>query len=239
MANIAALEARNAARWAAMHLRADRLPELDRVARKIFIHKARYVAIEQLLVSVGKSGPWWFVGIAHERESGCNFMCQLGQGDPLGEVSVHDPAGRGPFFGADAFERSCYDALIDCGPHAANWTLWTPGGVATIFEEYNGLGYADMGVPSAYVWSGSDQYSHGKYVADHVYRDGVIDVQEGCMPLLSRLMAIDPEIKFAPGPGRWPLPAAPVQPKPPVSTGGTTPAPAGYWTSLIAKLFRH
>jgi hypothetical protein len=28
--------------------------------------------------------------------------------------------------------RGCLDALIDCAPHAANWTDWTPGGVFTL-----------------------------------------------------------------------------------------------------------
>jgi lysozyme family protein len=63
-----------------------------------------------------------------------------------------------------------------------------------LLEEYNGLGYAAHGVPSAYVWSGTDQYVSGKFVADHVYRAGVIDVQEGCAPLLATMMAIDPSI---------------------------------------------
>ena len=147
--------------------------------------------------------PWWFIGVAHYREANCNFNCQLGQGDPLGEVSRHDPKGRGPFFnhaddppGKDAFYRAALDALINCGPYAARWRDWTPGGTMTIWEEYNGLGYAAMGVPSAYVWSGSDQYVSGKYVADHVYRSGVVDVQEGCAPILARLMVIDPTISF-------------------------------------------
>lgn len=34
-------------------------------------------------------------------------------------------------------------------------------------------------------------YVSGKFVADHVYRAGVIDVQEGCAPLLAVMMAID------------------------------------------------
>jgi lysozyme family protein len=61
----------------------------------------------------------------------------------------------------------------------------------------NGLGYAARGVPSAYVWSGTDQYISGKYVADHVYRASAIDVQEGCAPILARMMALDPSISFA------------------------------------------
>jgi lysozyme family protein len=53
------------------------------------------------------------------------------------------------------------------------------------------------GVPSAYVWSGTDQYVSGKYVADHDYRAGVIDVQEGCAPILAMMLALDPTITFA------------------------------------------
>jgi lysozyme family protein len=60
----------------------------------------------------------------------------------------------------------------------------------------NGLGYAVRGVPSAYVWSGTDQYISGKYVADHVYRASAVDVQEGCAPILARMMALDPTIRF-------------------------------------------
>jgi len=128
---------------------------------------------------------------------------QLGQGDPLHEVSTHDPAGRGPFLdhpdddiNNNAWLRCALDALIDCAPHAAKWPDWSAGGTMTIFEEYNGLGYAMRGVPSAYVWSGTDQYVSGKYVADHVYRSNVRDVQEGCAPILRSMMAIDSTIKF-------------------------------------------
>jgi hypothetical protein len=74
----------------------------------------------------------------------------------------------------------------------------------TMFEMYNGLGYAAMGRPSAYVWSGSDQYVSGKYVRDHVYDPNEVDVQVGCAPLLARMMALDPSITFG-------LPGAPAR----------------------------
>jgi lysozyme family protein len=109
-------------------------------------------------------------------------------GRSVGRASIHEPAGRGPFPdhpgdttpGNDAWTRCCLDALTERGPYAAKWTDWSPGGALTLWEEYNGLGYAARGVPSAYVWSGTDQYVSGKYVADHVYRASAIDVQEGC-----------------------------------------------------------
>lgn len=67
----------------------------------------------------------------------------------------------------------------------------------TLFEEYNGLGYAARGIASPYVWSGTDQYDAGKFVADHVFNPRRIDVQDGCAPILSLMMAIDPSIHFA------------------------------------------
>lgn len=209
MTDIAALKEKNAERWANMHLRADRIPAFDATARRLCAPtaKARYEGVTSRLRVLGLYPvAWWFTAIVSEREYGGppRWDRQLGQGDPLDQVSRHDPAGRGPFIshvtdttpGNDAWTRCCLDALIDCAPHAARWTDWSPGGTMTIWEEYNGLGYAAHGVPSAYVWSGSDQYVSGKYVADHDYRANVVDVQEGCAPLLSRMMAIDPSIQF-------------------------------------------
>src|ERR1043166_2890142 len=196
--NIPMLITRNQGRWDAMKIESGRMHELDGIARRLCDSKGRYVGVEFLLAQAGFYCPWWFVAICSEREYGGppHWDRQLAQGDPLARRSWHDPAGRGPFLGADAWERGCLDALIDCAPHAAKWHDWTAGGTAKIFEEYNGLGYAAMGVPSAYVWSGSDQYVSGKYIADHVYRAGVKDVQEGCMPILSSMMAIDNTIHF-------------------------------------------
>lgn len=203
MPDITALTARNAARWHAMHLKASRIAAFDAIARRLAapVAKARYQAI------AAKTGvPWWVIAVIHEREAGGppHWDKQLAQGDPLARISHNDPAGRGPFVdhpgdppGHDAFFRGALDALIDCAPHAARWKDWTAGGTMTLLEEYNGLGYAARGVPSAYVWSGTDQYVSGKYVADHVYRSNVVDVQEGCAPIITRMMTLDPDIKFA------------------------------------------
>ena len=209
MTDIHLLTLNNARRWAAMHIRAARLPQFDATAARLCATdaKVRYVGVALALRAQGFPGvPWWFVAVVSEREYGGppRWDRQLGQGDPLGAISVHDPAGRGPFLdhpsdvtpGNDAWTRCCLDALINCGPYAAKWTDWTAGGALTLFEEYNGLGYAARGVPSAYVWSGTDQYVSGKYVADHVYRASAVDVQEGCAPLLSRMMALDSSIQL-------------------------------------------
>lgn len=209
MTNIVVLEAVNTHRWQNMHMRASRISSFHSTAIRLCADdaKARYQGVTNRLVEMSMQPvPWWFIAIVSEREYGGppHWDRQLGQGDHLASVSIHDPKGRGPFLnhpddvtpGHDAWTRCCLDALIYCAPFAAKWTLWTAGGTLTLFEEYNGLGYAARGVPSAYVWSGTDQYISGKYIADHVYRDNVVDVQEGCAPILAMMMALDSSIKF-------------------------------------------
>lgn len=209
MTDIAALIGNNTRRWNNMHMRDSRIPQFDATASRLCEtdSKARYAGVSDKIKTLGlQPVPWWFIAVVSEREYGGppHWDRQLGQGDLLDQVSSHDPQGRGPFLthdgdvtpGNDAWTRCCLDALIDCAPHAAKWTDWTIGGVLTLWEEYNGLGYAARGVPSAYVWSGTDQYVSGKYIADHVYRASAVDVQEGCAPILSRMMAIDSSIQF-------------------------------------------
>ncbi len=219
MVDIHALVAKNAQRWAGMHLKADRIKQFDSIAQTLCLleNKTRFQVVTHRLQAAGYSAvPWWFIAVMAYREYGGppHWDKQLAQGDPLSSVSTHDPKGRGPFFvhqtdtGDDnAWVRGALDALIDCGPYAAKWKDWSIGGVLTLWEEENGLGYAMRGVPSSYVWSGTDQYVSGKYVADHVYRSGTVDVQQGCAAILSRMMNIDKSIVFGmPAPINLPHP---------------------------------
>lgn len=230
MANIAVQTQAEARRWAAMHIKASRIHEFDAVATRLISHKERYQGIESHLISIGMGVPWFLIAVWHERESGADFTKQLGQGDPLGHVSINEPAGRGPFYGPDAFERSAYDALIDCAPHAAHWLDWTVGGALTITEEYNGEGYANMGRPSPYVWSGTDQYISGKYIRDGVYDPSTVDQQLGCAGILSRMMAVDPSITFATVTGKWNGTSPVSRPVPSLS-----PPPQSSWLASLKK----
>ena len=206
--NLPALKAANAHRWGLMRINASRFKSFEAVARRLCAPtaKARYQKISDgtkrmLLGGLSTQVPWFIIAVIHEREASGQFDKQLGQGDPLGRPSVNDPKGRGPFFdhpndppGEDAFYRGALDALQDCHPYAGAWQDWSIGGALTLLEEYNGLGYAARGVPSAYVWSGTNQYVSGKFVADHLYRANVVDVQEGCAGILSQMMVVDPSI---------------------------------------------
>lgn len=161
--------------------------------------------------------PWQAIAVTHEREASQRFDRQLGQGDPLDQVSRHVPKGRGPFLNhpndpplQDAFYRGAVDALMNCAPYAGRWNDWSVGGMLTLLEKYNGVGYANKGRPSPYIWSGTDQYVSGKYIADGVYDPNTVDVQLGCAGLLKAMMAIDPSIQFGP-----PVASARPTPEPP------------------------
>jgi|SRR5579864_776347 len=254
MTDIPALIKKNQERWDRMVLDAKRTLSFDSAAKRLTAleNKPRFQAVTTRLQTAGyQPVPWFVIAVIAEREYGGppRWDKQLGQGDPLNQVSRHDPAGRGPFLDHpgdnnlnNAWLRCALDALIDCAPHAALWHDWTPGGALTLLEEYNGLGYAMRGVPSAYVWSGSDQYVSGKYVADHVYRASAVDVQEGCAPILKRMQLLDKSIQFAGTPGQVVVPPShPVTTQPlgsdhPVAT--TAVAHGGLISELLAAFWR-
>lgn len=173
------LQEQNSKRWKDCKVPADKGPLFQKVADRIKANRAVYDKIEKTT-----GVPWWFTGIAHYRESNLNLKTQLAQGDPLNKVSIHVPKGRGPF---KTFEDGAVDALVKCAPYAAKNKDWTAGGALTMFEKYNGLGYANKGLPSPYVWAGTNQYVSGKYVADGVFDPHAVDKQLGCAGLMKFL----------------------------------------------------
>lgn len=192
MVDLVALKAKNTQRWNAAKL--TRSSEFTKPAQKAVANKERYLSIAR------RAGmpdiAWVFIAVSHYRESNANFNTNLGQGDPLDKKTVHVPAGRGPFFGPTAFEDAAVDALVNCAPYAARLPDWTIGGMLTNLERYNGIGYAAKGIPSPYLWSGTDQYRSGKYVRDGVFDPNVVDKQLGCAGLILVMMSLDKSIKF-------------------------------------------
>jgi lysozyme family protein len=184
MVDIAELRKLNAQRWGAMSLTRN----FTSVARSLVAPSAK---IRYQSVSLRTKVPWFVIAVIHERESDQDWKANLAQGDPWDRVSTHVPKGRGPF---QSWEDAAYDALVNCSPHAAKNDDWSIGGTLTLLEEYNGLGYAMRGLPSPYIWSGTDQYKSGKYVADGVFNPNAIDVQLGCAGLLRTMITLDPTI---------------------------------------------
>jgi lysozyme family protein len=190
MTDIAALKAANARRWQAMHTKSELGRVLESTAERLVATdaKAHYVNVSR------RTGvPWYVIAVIHERESSQSWRASLAQGDPWNHISIHVPRGRGPF---SSWEDAAFDALMHCPPFAARWTDWTVGGLLTLLEEYNGLGYAARDVPSPYIWASTDQYQHGKYIADGHYDSVAIDHQLGCAALLASMMRQDSSIKI-------------------------------------------
>lgn len=237
MTDLIALKAANARRWA----RAKLIRNFTSVARALVAPEAkqRYQAVS------AKTGvPWCFIAVVHEREASQNWKTQLGQGDPLDRVSVHDPAGRGPF---RSWEEGAIDALASCHPYAARNRDWSVGGTLTMLEQYNGLGYASRGIPSPYLWSGTDQYKSGKYVRDGIFDPNAIDQQLGCAGLLMAMMALDPTITFTgatiapPAVSAVRKPASPTVSQPPSVTNparGSIGAAIAFALSAIVSAFK-
>lgn len=186
MTDLAALRKANEARWANAKLTRN----FAGVARHLVAPpaKTRYQA-----VSARTGVPWALIAVIHQRECSQDWSGSLAQGDPWNRVSVHVPAGRGPF---RSWEDCAVDALVNCPPYAARNKDWSIGRALTKLEEYNGLGYAARGRPSPYIWSGTNQYQSGKYVRDGVYDPNVVDSQPGCAGLLLTMMLLDPTITF-------------------------------------------
>lgn len=219
MVDLVALAARNAARWKAAKL--TRGPEFTKVAPKLVAAKARYQAVE------AKTGvPWFVIAVIHQRESSQNWSRSLAQGDSWNAVSVNVPKGRGPF---PSWEAAATDALAICHPYAARWKDWSVGGTLSLLEQYNGVGYAAKGLPSPYIWSGTDQYVKGKYVSDGGFDAEAVDKQLGCAGLILAMKALDPSIDF--GAIVTPRPDAPL-PAPRMPTQ-PVPAPAPNLITLI------
>ncbi len=225
MVDLVKLKADNIRRWNAAKL--TRGPEFQPVARRLVAAKERYQA-----VSVKTGIPWPFIAVTHQRESSQDWNASLAQGDPWNQVSTHVPANRGPF---RSWEDAAYDALVNCAPYAARNTDWSIGGLLTLLERYNGVGYVAHGIPSPYLWSGTDQYKSGKYVRDGLFDPDAVDKQLGCAGLIMAMMQLDPSITFT-GATITPPPVSVTPTEKPVQPSITSPA-KGSIGAFIASIF--
>lgn len=152
---------------------------LTRICDDIESNKNRYLAVEKVT-----NVPWNLVGALHYRECGLSFNKYFGNGDPLERVSIHVPAGRGPFA---TWELGAVDALkLGSLGDIANWTLPM---MLKHAEAYNGLGYLRYhpAILSPYIWSFTTLYSKGKYAADGKWDPELVDAQIGVAAILMEL----------------------------------------------------
>jgi lysozyme family protein len=219
MPSFEALAGEYAADWKRMRIAANRRAAVERIARGLLANKGRYASV------AAKTGvSWLFIAVIHQRESDADFTTHLHNGDPLSARTRHVPAGR-PLKGRPPFtwEESAIDALEMYGlDRIEDWPLER---IAYECEGYNGWGYRNHGVPSAYLWSFSNIYRGGKYVADGVWDGEARDAQCGTMPMLKALFELDTPISL--GETTSAIPATPQPPPkpPPVKTAPVNASP--------------
>jgi len=176
-----------AKQWNAMKVNPGRGAEFDRLATFAINNKARYQTIEQQTTV-----PWELVAVLHRRESDANFNTYLGNGEPLNRVTRLVPKGRGPF---KSFEAGAIDALqIDGLSSVKDWRLEK---MLYYCEKFNGSGYNNRGLPSPYIWGGTNIQKPGKYVADGQFDPTKMDPQPGCAPILAAISRLDPSVQYA------------------------------------------
>ena len=184
-------------------IRPERAAAVEKLVDALMANQARYQA-----VAAAMGVPWHFIAVTHNMESSQSFKGHLHNGDPLTARTVQVPAGR-PKAGAPPFtwEESAQDALALKGLGAG--TDWSLASTLYEAERYNGFGYRlfHPHVKSPYLWSFSEHYSSGKYVADGTWSDTAKSAQCGAAVLLRRMA----ERKLA-GFADQPVPAANAKP---------------------------
>lgn len=173
-----------------------RRPAIDAVATRINNNRERYSKVAAQFPGM----PWYVIGMWHYREDNNDFRGVLHNGEHIigtGRKTKLVPAGRGPF---STWEEAAVDALrIKNLQNVKDWTIERIGYES---ERFNGFGYVNKGINSPYVWSGSNLYSAGKYVADGRYDANHVDKQLGVMPIMRRIFdlgfAAEPQKQSAP-----------------------------------------
>jgi lysozyme family protein len=228
--------------WRTIAVRPEKLGPAERIARKILANRERYRAVEEKT-----NVPWFMIGAIHALECGLSFAGHLHNGDPLRARTRQVPKGR-PARGEPPYtwEASALDALT-MPPHSLHRVAaWTIERIAYELERYNGFGYRRFhpGVKSPYLWSYSNHYMAGKYVADGQWSSAAVSSQCGAMVLIKTIAELDVSVaeridgKVVPAPNPAPIPP----PRPPNIEPTPVPAPGrrtigGLIVSALLALF--
>ena len=132
--------------------------------------------------------PWYFVGIIHAMEAGFDFRSHLHNGDPLSKRTVLVPKGRPAVWNpptdwvSSAKDALAYDGFIDQPDWSLAQTLYR-------WEAYNGFRSRMLhNINTPYLWSYSNHYTKGKFVADNVWDANAVSKQCGCAVMLKALV---------------------------------------------------
>jgi lysozyme family protein len=169
-------------RFLTLKIRDDRQAIVRTYTNKLISNRKRYEA-----VASQTNVPWYAVGIIHLLESSFNFQTHIHNGDPLTDRTIRFPAGR-PENGDPPFdwESSAVDAMKFWKLDAAK--VWNLPELLWRLERLNGLGYRKKSVCSPYLWSFSNHYNSGKYVADGGFSSTAVSKHVGAAVILHALL---------------------------------------------------
>ncbi|WP_295558047.1 hypothetical protein [uncultured Hyphomicrobium sp.] len=139
-------------------------------------------------VAVETCVPWYFTAIIHGMECGFDMTSHLHNGDSLKAKTKQVPAGRpNPWLPPSDWVSSAVDALrYDKLDEKPDWDL---AHVLYRWEAYNGwrsrLLYK---INTPYLWSFSNHYTKGKFVADNKWDPNAVSKQCGAAVMLKALV---------------------------------------------------
>ncbi len=169
--------------YANMQVQPSKVAQVKLIAERIRKGQPQY---QSVMAATGV--PWYVVGVIHMMECSLRFDRHLHNGDPLTARTTHVPAGR-PLVGEPPFTwaDSAIDALkLRRMDKVANWDIPT---ILLQLEGYNGLGYQHHGINTPYLWSFTNQYTAGKFIADGHFDERTVSGQCGAAPLLRELLS--------------------------------------------------
>jgi len=196
-----AMRAEYEKRFSTCEVDPNRKAEVEVVITRMMKARLRY---DRVAAATGV--PWFVIAAIHNMECSGRFDCHLHNGNPLSARTFDDPGGRPikpPVSGRlpYSWEESAIDALEFDGFDV--WREWSVAGTLFKLEAFNGFGPRNHGVPTPYLWAGSQHdlnhdgridadelrysYHGGKYVKDHVWSEKAMSAQIGAAVLLRRM----------------------------------------------------
>lgn len=173
--------------WNTMIINPNKVDEIVSAAKLIIKYRKRF---EVVVNYAGGSIPWYFLGIIYYREEGCNFKGHIHNGDPLRARTVQVPSGRPLTIPSNknigySFEESAFDLIKLKGYDKV--PIWSLETLLYYLEANNGFGYVRKGINTPYLWSYTNHYKSGLFVADYKFDHNATNKQVGCAPLIRYL----------------------------------------------------
>ena len=164
------------------HVNAEHQTAVDRLVDRVMANKSRYQSVSAIT-----HVPWFIIAGIHNMEASMRFDRHLHNGDSLNAKTHNVPANRPPGNPPFTWEESAIDALQLDG--MSGWKNWSLAGALFKLEGFNGFGYRRIGnpIPTPYLWSFSNHYTRGKFVADGKFDVNAVSKQCGVAVLFKAL----------------------------------------------------